>query len=126
MVLIAYFKNRLKHCVGWIKVHFYEVNSFNYTKYYLRTYYYIMDKFCSAELIGYKIQVPCFPEKYLLNSYGKNWWKPESVNYRYENVVYKLETLTDLEWNNSYRYYLKNGQIDFKSTKWLILQYLKN
>ena len=81
-----------------------------------------MDTFCSGEIIGYKIQVPCFPEKYLLNSYGKNWWNPDSINYTYENVDYKLERLTEFEWFNSYRYYFKNGQIDYSGTYSLIIR----
>ena len=89
-----------------------------------RVFYYLMDKFCSAEVAGYKLSVPCFPEKYLVNSYGSTWPFPKAVNYKYENVDYKIENMTDVEWSNSYRYYHKNGELDWKKTNQLIVSQL--
>ena len=74
-----------------------------------------MDKVCSGEIAGYKFSVPCFPEKYLINSYGA-WKDPQSIFFRYANVLYEPEEWSELEWFDAFRAYFNSGELHTKYT----------
>ena len=80
-------------------------------KKFKRTFYFLMDRVCSGEIYGYKFPVPCFPEKYLNNSYG-NWEDPQPAYFRYANVLYTPENWEELDWFDAARFFWKNGEIN--------------
>ena len=69
-----------------------------------------MDRLCSGEIYGFKFSVPCFPEKYLENSYNVSWKNPESELYEDTNVLYEPEEWSNREWFDAIHYYYLNGE----------------
>ena len=81
-----------------------------------------MDTVCSGELYGYKFSVPCFPEKYLQNSYGY-WQDPQDKYYRQPNVLFEQENWPESDWFDAARFYWKNGQLNSEHTFNYLISY---
>ena len=74
--------------------------------------------FCSGELLGQKVMIPCDPVAHLNQEYGKdNWITPLSKNYIWKNMIWEeKKNWTDSEWPNIVRYYYRNGSLNKNQT----------
>ena len=87
-----------------------------------------MNEFCSADLLGYKFNVPCQVKEVLTIQYGeeKLWSMPTKTNYKTSNIDWQNGVKrTDEEILYMIRYYLHNGSIDNDLTIYNINKYLK-
>ncbi len=90
---------------------FYDLNVFN------RRYLPDFNEFCSAELLGFKVMVPCDPVKYLNNEYGPDWKKPKKSSYTWPNLdrIHGLDW-SDADWPYAIRFYKTDGKVDVNQT----------
>ena len=87
----------------------------------------LIQKFCSAELLGYKFMVPCEVEQVLEINYGdvRKWNKPVVSNFELPHTDWgNGETRNERELPYLFRYYHKNGSIDENKTLNEINNYL--
>ena len=76
-----------------------------------RRLFFKVHQVCSGDLYGYKISIPCNPEKYLENSYGKKWRIPIKQGFKHFNYATEY-ILTKSEYAKVLKHYKRNGEFD--------------
>ena len=73
---------------------------------------------CSAELLNFKVLVPCDPIGYLNNEYGnfKNWIKPIIKGYKWTNLEQQNTLWHNSDWPYAIKLIYPNGKLNYNET----------
>jgi hypothetical protein len=85
----------------------------------------LLQKLCSCSLFGYRFSVPCSPEEYLDEEYGKGTWKtPLENNYTWTNMKFH-SMWDDISWMYVVRLYTPQGKLrtDKFAFDWILDQF---
>ena len=77
----------------------------------------LQKEFCSGELLGLKMTVPCDPVNYLKFQYGETWWIPAEKHYKFLNMNWsngKPRQIDELPY--LFRSYDKLGRVNVNSS----------